>query len=1041
MRYVSSTSAILLALTFLAPSKMLADSAPELSIGNYQFVSEQRITRTQWFVTYKAELTNTGGARAGVTASLSSLVPAVKPVAGQDSLHFAPVPANSKVWSTDSFTILVDRSVAFSFDNLQWLFVNPVANPGLDRTAAVGSTVNLDGSGSTNPSGMGTLTYSWSFASKPPGSAALIANSKNITASFVIDLPGDYIVNLTVDNGTAQDTRSVKISTVNSPPVAKAGPNQSVAVGSTVNLNGTGSFDVDGNPLSYTWSFVSVPAGSNAVSAGIGSFRSANAFFTADVAGTFIVQLVVNDGQVDSTPSTVTITAGAGSNTAPVANAGPNQTGVAIGSTVQLNGSGSTDVDGDPLTYKWLLITVPSNSTAQLNNANIVNPTFVADKAGQYVAQLIVNDGTIDSAASTVTINTATPPGQPTANAGPNQTVVHGTTVTLDGSGSTDPQNLPLTYSWSFNAKPAGSNAVLSGANTANPTFVADLPGQYVAQLIVNNGTNNSQPSTVTITTTNTAPVANPGQNQSVNTGSVVSLDGGGSTDADNDPLSYSWSFTSRPNGSNASLSAATSKTPTFVADVAGPYVVQLIVNDGFTPSAPKTVTITAANAISDIIVPTTLTVAPGQMIPYNVMLAQPAVADLDITLQSSDTSKAALANNLITIPAGQTTPLRQVLLTGGTAGTATITASAPNHGSATTNVTVQQGTITLSITNTSLYLWVPQTLTVQISQTAPAGGTDVTLLADSKFLNLPAKVTIPQGQTQTTAQVYGVQVGNPTIGASATGYASPTPLTVNVGATIEWNSQTATFSNDAQNPFVLLTLFATVPGGTNFDPNDGIVIEVTSSRSDVAQPQHATSTFYWDGSTAPSLKIFLNVFSPGTTILKAKGTNIPEVSMTVTVTGPLAISTPSLPDGTSGSAYSTPVVAVGGATPYHWSATGLPANLTIDPTTGVISGTPTTDGTFAVKVTVTDASSPQLSASANYSLKIVKPTAASIAVSSGSGQSAKINTAFASTLKAIVKDSNNNPVSGVSVTFTAPAQSGRQRNLRRRREHRDDGR
>ena len=275
---------------------------------------------------------------------------------------------------------------------------------------------------------------------------------------------------------------------------------------------------------------------------------------------------------------------------------------------------------------------------------------------------------------------------------------------------------------------------------------MADLPGQYVAQLIVNNGTMNSQPSTVTITTTNTAPVADPGQNQSVSTWLWSTSTAAVLSDADNDPLSYSWSFTSKPNGSNASLSAANSKTPTFVADVAGPYVVQLIVTDSFgLASAPKTVTITA-NAVSDIIVPATLTVAPGQMVPYNVTLANPLPNDLDITLQSSDTSKAALANGLITIRAGDTAPLRQVLLTGGTAGTATITASAQGHASATTQVTVQQGTITLSITNTSLYLWVPQTLTVKISQPAPAGGQDVMLLADAKYLTVPAKVTHPSG-------------------------------------------------------------------------------------------------------------------------------------------------------------------------------------------------------------------------------------------------------------------------------------------------------
>ena len=163
------------------------------------------------------------------------------------------------------------------------------------------------------------------------------------------------------------------------------------------------------------------------------------------------MQLTVNDGKVDSAPSTVLITSG---NTPPVANAGATQV-VSTGAIVQLNGSGSTDVDGDPLTYHWSFVSVPAGSTAHLSSTSAVSPTFTADLAGTYVAQLIVNDGKIDSAPSTVTITTNAIPA-PTANAGPNQTVVHGTTVTLSGSGS-DPQGLPLTLTWSLTTKPAGS--------------------------------------------------------------------------------------------------------------------------------------------------------------------------------------------------------------------------------------------------------------------------------------------------------------------------------------------------------------------------------------------------------------------------------------------------------------------------------------------------------------------------------------------------------------------------------------------------------
>ena len=136
--------------------------------------------------------------------------------------------------------------------------------------------------------------------------------------------------------------------------MANAGPNQTVAVGATRDSQrqrlvrcGWRSADV----------FLDADAaGRRAVlrrSRERLRFRPA---LSADKAGTYVARLIVNDGKVNSAPATVTITT---QNTAPVANAGPNQT-VNVGSVVQLNGAGSTDVDGDALTYQWSLITVPS---------------------------------------------------------------------------------------------------------------------------------------------------------------------------------------------------------------------------------------------------------------------------------------------------------------------------------------------------------------------------------------------------------------------------------------------------------------------------------------------------------------------------------------------------------------------------------------------------------------------------------------------------------------------------------------------------------
>jgi hypothetical protein len=76
-------------------------------------------------------------------------------------------------------------------------------------------------------------------------------------------------------------------------------------------------------------------------------------------------------------------------------------------------------------------------------------------------------------------------------------------------------------------------------------------------------------------------PVANAGSAQSVVAGSVVTLDGSRSTDADRDSLTFAWTLTSKPAGSSASLSGATSASPSFTADVAGTYTASLVVNDG----------------------------------------------------------------------------------------------------------------------------------------------------------------------------------------------------------------------------------------------------------------------------------------------------------------------------------------------------------------------------------------------------------------------------------------------------------------------------
>jgi hypothetical protein len=316
--------------------------------------------------------------------------------------------------------------------------------------------------------------------------------------------------------------------------------------------------------------------------------------FIADVAGNYVASLIVNDGKLDSSISSITVTAAA-ANVAPVANAGSIQS-VVLGS-VTLDGSASTDANGDTLTYKWALLAKPIGSSATLSSTTSAKPTFTADLTGVYVASLVVNDGKVDSAVVTATVNAAQANVAPVANAGPFQNVVAGQLVNLDGTASSDANLDLLTYKWILISKPVGSSAGLSLSTSSRPTFTADLVGTYVFSLQVNDGKLNSEVSYVSITATvaNSAPVANAGTEQAVAVGATVTLNGLGSTDANGDVLLYKWVLTYKPASSSASLSSLTAAQPTFTADVAGVYVASLIVNDGKVDSTVSTVAITAS--------------------------------------------------------------------------------------------------------------------------------------------------------------------------------------------------------------------------------------------------------------------------------------------------------------------------------------------------------------------------------------------------------------------------------------------------------------
>ncbi len=372
--------------------------------------------------------------------------------------------------------------------------VAPVAQAGATQSVLVGTSVTLDGSGSSDTN-RDALTYQWSWLAKPVGSLASLSDATSATPRFTADVKGDYALTLEVSDGRLRSlpvSVLIRVAELNAAPVANAGSPQSVLQGATVTLDGRDSSDANREDvLSYQWSLY-LPDGSLSVLTG------ARPVFTASQVGVYLASLTVSDGVLSSEPALVRVQVSA-VNAPPVAQAGSAKT-VEVGGVVNLDGSNSTDANGDALNYTWSFVSqLPAGSSATLANPLSVRPSFTADVAGVYVLGLVVNDGQVDSAISVVVVTATAANVAPVARAGLEQTVVVGAVVNLSGSASTDADGDVLTYAWALTNVPDGSTATLSGATTVNPTFTADLAGVYVATLTVSDGRGGTHIATVPI--------------------------------------------------------------------------------------------------------------------------------------------------------------------------------------------------------------------------------------------------------------------------------------------------------------------------------------------------------------------------------------------------------------------------------------------------------------------------------------------------------------------------------------------------------------
>lgn len=381
---------------------------------------------------------------------------------------------------------------------------------------------------------------------------------------------------------------SVNLNLNNTVPVARAGADGEAPLGVPLALDGSSSYDPDGDEIIFHWGVDDAPVDSVLATTenpfAVNSTRNAGiTAVTPDQVGVYIFSLYVEDPSGATSEKDYVIYEVTSTLQLPQADAGSNQTTLE-GTEICLDGSASWDPGGRDLTFSWTVVATPSASsltTSSLSDAAAVAPCFTPDAPGTFTLALVVDNELATSEPDFVFVAAGSTNQGPSASA----SVLSANScdfVQLTGADSTDPEGDPLNYNWDLLLVPQDSTLPLGPASfddpTAEaPTFYADAEGSYTVQLVVDDGEAFSTPVFIELELeqkdVNSPPVvvtssdayfyeASPtcstdAYGNCTNcpncSGQSLSMTAEGSSDPDGDPLTLSWSIASGP--SNAGLS------------------------------------------------------------------------------------------------------------------------------------------------------------------------------------------------------------------------------------------------------------------------------------------------------------------------------------------------------------------------------------------------------------------------------------------------------------------------------------------------------
>ncbi|HSM05099.1 MAG TPA: PKD domain-containing protein [Longimicrobiales bacterium] len=447
--------------------------------------------------------------------------------------------------------------------------VPPTAVTGGPYSVRIGDRAFLDGRGSSDLDGS-VVSYRWTVADGGP----TVLNGS--TVFYDCTVPASYDLTLMVtDNEGATGTETTTLACVaNVPPVADPGGPYSAEVGQSVTLDGSDSDDPDGRIVSWTWSVADPPPPT--------VLNGETVSYACTVGGTFSATLTVADNEGGTHTASTTVECIP--NQPPVARSGGPYSG-RVGRDVPLDGGASTDADGSIVAYEW---SVDDGGSPTILTGSAA--TYSCAVAGTYDLTLTVtdDDGATGSATTSLACVANVPPVADPG--GPYQATV-GTPVTLDGSGSEDPDGTIASYTWIV--ADDGSPTILTDAM---PSYSCDGTGTFAVTLTVadNDGATDNAGTQIVCTAANVAPTADAGgpYNGAVD-GDAVDFDGTGSSDTDGTIVDYEWSVVD--GGAPSILSGS---QPSYDCETAGTFQVTLTVtdDDGATDEDQTSVTCAAAN-------------------------------------------------------------------------------------------------------------------------------------------------------------------------------------------------------------------------------------------------------------------------------------------------------------------------------------------------------------------------------------------------------------------------------------------------------------